>query len=72
MVIPSAVTKYQNIDFDKKTKGNFIFYDPNLPNLYETSNGKLPCVNEKLFKYYNYIPQQKTSSLRDGFYLNNE
>lgn len=68
LVFPSAITKYENNTFENKSIGNFNYYDPKLPNLYETSNGSLPCVNEKLFKYYKYFPQQRTSDINDGFY----
>ena len=54
--------------FKEKSIGNFKFYDPNLPNLYKTSNGKLPCVNKKLFEFYTFYPQQRTSNIKDGFY----
>jgi hypothetical protein len=68
LVFPSAITKYENNKFENKSIENFNYYDPKLPNLYETSNGSLPCVNEKLFKYYKYFPQQRTSDIKDGFY----
>ena len=75
LLVPNAITKYKNNAFETKNIGNFNFNDPKLPNLYETSNGNLPCVNEKLFHYYHYFPQQRTDKLKDGFYpkdVNNE
>jgi hypothetical protein len=71
LFIPKTITKYKNVQFHQKVIENLKFYDANLPNLYETSNGNLPCVNEKLFYYYNYFPQQRTSDLKDGFYAKN-
>ena len=68
LVIPEANTKYENNKFISKSIGNFYYFDPKLPNLYETSNGNLPCVNEKLFHYYHYFPQQRTNDIKDGFY----
>lgn len=71
VVIPKAITKYINLEFEQRVIDNFKFYDANLPNLYETSNGKLPCANKKLYKYYNYLPQQRTNDIKDGFYAKN-
>lgn len=68
LIVPQANTKYINIKFEKKNIGNFSFYDPNLPNFYETSNGELPCVNEKMLHFYNYYPQQRATEIKDGFY----
>lgn len=68
LLIPQPITKYKNIYFELKRIDNFKFYDPKLYNLHETSNGNLPCVNEELFHFYNYIPQQRTNDIRDGFY----
>ncbi|WP_445719078.1 LIC_10190 family membrane protein [Flavobacterium sp.] len=64
----SSNSKHNSSRFKEKSIGNFKFYDPNLPNLYETSNGKLPCVNNKLFEFYTFYPQQRTSNIKDGFY----
>ncbi|MFC4740705.1 LIC_10190 family membrane protein [Flavobacterium ponti] len=68
LIIPESITKYKINNFEAKKIENFYYNDPKLPNLYETSNGNLPCVNEKLFHYYNYFPQQRTNQLKDGFY----
>lgn len=68
LIIPESITKYQNIAFEQKSIENFNYNDPKLPNSYETSNGELPCVNEKLYRYYKYYPQQRTTAIKDGFY----
>lgn len=68
LFIPEKNTKYVNQNFEYKIIEKFEFNDPKLPNLYETSDGNLPCVNEKLFHYYNYFPQQRTNQIKDGFY----
>ena len=68
VIYPSSISNHISPIFKEKSIGNFKFYDPNLPNLYETSNGKLPCVNKKLFEFYKFYPQQRTSNIKDGFY----
>ena len=68
IITPASNSKYKKVKFEEKKIGNFLFYDPKLPNLYETSNGNLPCVNEKLFDFYSFYPQQRTSTIKDGFY----
>lgn len=68
IIRPESNSKYEDTKYIKKNIGNFYFYSPNLSNLYETSNGNLPCVNEKLFDFYSYYPQQRTSNRKDGFY----
>ena len=68
LLIPESNTKYENNNFISKSIGDFYYFDPVLPNLYETSNGELPCVNERLYKHYNYFPQQRTNDIKDGFY----
>jgi hypothetical protein len=68
IIKPESNSKYKKVNFEEKKIGNFLFYDPKLTNLYETSNGNLPCVNEKLFDFYSFYPQLRTSSIKDGFY----
>lgn len=68
ILFPASTTKYENAVFVKKNIGNLTYFDPNLPNLYETSNGKLPCVNQKLFNFYTFFPQKRTTNIADGFY----
>jgi hypothetical protein len=60
-------SKYTNTKIKEKKIGNITYFDPNLPNIYETSNGNLPCVNEKIFDFYLYYPQLRTSNIKDGF-----
>ncbi len=68
IAIPKGNTTYENALFENKSEGNFNYTKPHLKSMYETSNGNLPCVNDKIFKFYQYIPQQRTSELKDGFY----
>lgn len=68
LIISESNSKYKNIKYNRKAIDNFKFNDAKFPNVYETSNGELPCVNDKLFKYYQYFPQQRTNDLNDGFY----
>lgn len=67
LFIPEGITQYTQLMFQKKSIRNFHFYDPDLDNFYETANGNLPCVNENLIFYYNYLPQQRTDDIKDGF-----
>ena len=68
IINPESVSKYKNEKIEEVQKGNIKFYSPNLPNLYETANGNLPCVNKKLLEFYSFYPQLRTSSFEDGFY----
>ena len=68
IIIPNSISLKNNTTFKKKQIDNFSFFDPELKNLYQTADGNLPCVNEKLFYFYNYIPQQRTNYIKDGFY----
>jgi hypothetical protein len=68
LIKPEPISKYKNVKFEEIQMGNLKFYSPNLPNLYETTNGKLPCVNKKLLDFYSFYPQQRTSDINDGFY----
>lgn len=67
ILIPESITKYNSIPFEQKKIDNFIFYEVKFSNMYETGNGNLPTVNAKVFEYYNYFPQQRTTNLKDGF-----
>ncbi len=53
--------------------GNLKYNSPHeLKYIYITGNGDLPCVKTSQIKYFNrkfeYIPQQRTTNLKDGFY----
>lgn len=67
ILIPDPITKYNSISFEQKRIDDFIFYEAKFSNIYETGNGNLPCVNAKVFQYYNYLPQQRTTDVKDGF-----
>lgn len=68
LLIPESNSKYKKNTFEKISILNFEFYNAEFPSIFETSNGALPCVNKKLLKYYNVLPQQRTSEIKDGFY----
>lgn len=67
ILIPDTITKYNSISFEQKRIDNFIFYEAKFSNIYETGNGNLPSVNAKVFQYYNYLPQQRKTDVKDGF-----
>lgn len=67
ILIPESITKYNTISFEQKKIDDFMFYEAKFSNMYETGNGNLPCINAKVFEYYNYFPQQRTTDLKDGF-----
>ena len=65
--------KYPNLIFNKIQEGNLEYYSPQENFFfYGNANGSLPCVNkvqvDYLKKKYLLIPQQRTSSIKDGFY----
>ena len=62
-----------NTAFESVQKGNLKFNSPtNNYFFWGSGNGNLPSVNkaqiEYFEKYYQVIPQQKTTDLKDGFY----
>lgn len=68
---------YQNSNLNTQYQiyktGNLEYYSPDIKAvLWITGNGKLPCVNKKQLLFfkrkYGYIPQMRTSDLKDGFY----
>ncbi len=53
--------------------GNLSYYTPNKKTyIWVTGNGDLPCVNTKQLEYLKkklgYIPQQRTTNVKEGFY----
>lgn len=68
LIIPESNSKYTHFSFDKIKTTNFEYYNANLPSIFETSNGDLPCVSKRLLEYYNVQPKQRTTNIKDGFY----
>ena len=68
IVQPESNSKYNTVNFQEIEIGNLKINSPFLPNLYETADGNLPCVNQKLLDFYSFYPQLRTSSMEDGFY----
>lgn len=71
IIIPEGKSKTVT-QFNKQNIEGFEFNSPNNDTFFwSTGDGDLPCVNKKqinYFKdYYNYIPQQRTLDLKDGF-----
>lgn len=68
---------YQNSNLNTQYQiykiGDLNYYSPDIKAvLWITGNGKLPCLNKKQLLFfkrkYGYIPQMRTSDLKDGFY----
>ena len=62
-----------NKPYVKSEIGNMNYTSPDSTNyIWITGNGNLPCVNRKQIQYLRkklgYIPQQRTTNLKDGFY----
>jgi hypothetical protein len=62
-----------NKPYLKSEIGNMNYTSPDSTNyIWITGNGNLPCVNRKQIQYLRkklgYIPQQRTTNLKDGFY----
>lgn len=71
IIIPEKNTKTETT-FTKHHIDGFEFYSPDKNTFFwATGNGTLPCVNKKQIEYirayYNYISQQRTDALQDGF-----
>lgn len=59
--------------YHSNTIGNLKYFSPDTTvYIWATGNGKLPCVNAKQIEYFkkklHYIPQMRTSEIKDGFY----
>jgi hypothetical protein len=59
--------------FHSNKIGNLKYFSPDTTvYIWATGNGKLPCVNTKQLEYFknklHYIPQLRTSEIKDGFY----
>lgn len=73
IVYPSSATKFYEMNFDKKVKGNLPYFSPEKNFfMFGTSNGDLPCVNETYIDYfetfYNVYPQMRSKDIEDGFF----
>ncbi|WP_395053009.1 LIC_10190 family membrane protein [Flavobacterium sp.] len=72
LVFPHDNSKVKNT-YQKIKIGNLIYNSPiNNDFFWGNGNGKLPCVNQQQLdyfeKYFNVIPQMRTTNLKDGFY----
>jgi hypothetical protein len=72
ILYPHSNSKW-NTAFESVQKGNLKFNSPvNNYFFWGSGNGDLPSVNkvqiEYFEKYYQVLPQQKTTNLKDGFY----
>ena len=72
LFIPYSNSKVEN-KYEQIKKGNLNYNSPkNNYFFWGNGNGELPCVNKEQLhyfeKYYNVIPQMRTSNLKDGFY----
>lgn len=73
VLIPEKNTQYPNLIFEKIQEGNLEYYSPRENFFfYGNANGSLPCVNKVQLEYfkkkYFILPQQRTKSIKDGFY----
>ncbi|TGV04563.1 LIC_10190 family membrane protein [Flavivirga rizhaonensis] len=71
LVVPERNSKTVT-SFNKHTINGFEFNSPDDDVFFwSTGNGNIPCVNKKqidyIMYYYNYIPQQRSKNLADGF-----
>lgn len=72
LVFPHDNSKVKNT-YKKIVKGNLHYNSPiNNDFFWGNGNGDLPCVNQQQLdyfeKYFNVIPQMRTTNLKDGFY----
>ncbi len=72
LVFPHNNSKVKNT-YQKIKIGNLNYNSPiNNDFFWGNGNGKLPCVNQQQLnyfeKYFNVIPQMRTTNLKDGFY----
>ncbi len=72
LVIPAPNSRFP-LTYKEAQIGNLKYNSPReLKYIYITGNGDLPCVKTSQIKYFKrkfeYIPQQRTTNLKDGFY----
>ncbi len=71
LIVPSDNSNLKSYTLNKF--GNLLYYSPDPTSYFwYGGNGKLPCVNKRQLDYFeahfHFIPQQRTSDLKDGFY----
>lgn len=71
ILVPERNSKITT-DFNRIRTEKFEYFSPNKDVFFwATGDGPLPCVNEKQIEYfryyYQYLPQKRSSNLRDGF-----
>lgn len=70
---PAKNTMYPEIEYISIQEGNLNYFSPQQSGIiYQTSDGSLPCVNEKQIQWfkkkYRVVPQLRGNTLSDGFY----
>ncbi|SNR51800.1 LIC_10190 family membrane protein [Lutibacter flavus] len=71
ILIPEGISKTTTV-FTKENSNGFEFNSPGDDVFFwATGNGNLPCVNKQQIEFvknsYNYVPQLRTTNLKDGF-----
>jgi hypothetical protein len=72
IIFPSKNSNLNTV-FHSETIGNLHYNSPdNETYIWATGDGSLPCINAKQILYFKhklgFIPQQRTSNCKDGFY----
>ncbi len=70
---PAKNTMYPEMQYISKKEGNLNYFSPQQSSIiYQTSDGSLPCVNEKQIQWfkkkYRVVPQLRGNTLSNGFY----
>lgn len=73
IINPAPITKYTDLEFKKGKCLNFDYYSPeeDIPFLYLTGNGSLPCVSDsylyRMHQKTGCLPKMMGENLKDGF-----
>ncbi len=73
LFVPHPVTRYSDLNFNKKTLGNLEYQSP-IDSAFFWASGdcEVPCVNKAQLDYFeiyfHIIPQMRGATLDDGFY----
>jgi len=72
LVFPNENSNLKTAYHSNKIENLKYFSPDTTVYIWTTGNGKLPCVNAKQIEYFkkklHYIPQLRTSEIKDGFY----
>lgn len=72
-IVPHSNSQYPLVYKTETIQDSQIHIPTNIDSFWETGNTPLPAVNEQqlnYFKtYFNVIPQQRSTNLKDGFIL---